>query len=208
MNAIRGRAKELFPSVLMTLLSIIQALALEFLWGRLHDSRQLWAMNAEAMLGWLQLVAAMLGILQVWLFYTSVVMRFRWLPKVRDLLLPFGIGVLEFAFVDLTASDHLAWWLTTLAIIYALSAWVGQDIFMRARRDPENQEFFGVVGPATASDLVPLIAILGVFLGLAAAVAVRPDSLVLAWVAVTFATGSLLHRMEEGRRYWNRSMGN
>jgi len=36
MDSIRTRAADQFPTVLITLLSIIQALALEFLWDHIH----------------------------------------------------------------------------------------------------------------------------------------------------------------------------
>jgi hypothetical protein len=207
MKSIQARAKELFPSVLMTLLSIIQALALEFLWGRIHDATALWQLDVAALSGWLQIVTAMVGILQVWLFYVSVVMRFRWIPHARDLLLPFGIGVLEFTFVDLTATPYLSGWLVALAAVYALSAVVAQDMFVRARREPENQEFFGVVTPASRADLVLPLSVIAVYLLLAAAHAVLPTFVWLAPIASLFALVSLLHRLDESRRYWNRSVG-
>jgi hypothetical protein len=207
MNTIRERAKDLFPSVLMTLLSIIQALALEFLWGRIHDADVLWQFDLAALSGWLQIAAAMIGILQVWLFYISVVMRFRWIPHARDMLLPFGIGVLEFVFVDLTATPYLSGWLVSLALVYALSAAVAQDMFVRARREPENQEFFGSVAPATRADLVLPVGIIGAYLLLAAAYAAFPTAAWIVPATSLFALGSLLHRLDESRRYWNRSVG-
>jgi hypothetical protein len=207
MNSMRTRAKDAFPAVLMTLLSIIQALALEFLWGYIRDNDYLWALDWPALLAWLQIVAAMLGIVQVWLFFTSVAMRFRWTPNVRDLLLPFLIGVLEFTFIDLIGAPNLSWWLVALAMVYGLSMWVSQDIFVRARRDPDNEEFFGVVEPATVANLIGPVATVSVLLIFAAAVRVVGAGHWLALAATLFAIVSLLHRVEQGRRYWNRSMG-
>lgn len=207
MNNIRERAKDLFPSVLMTLLSIIQALALEFLWDRIHDTDGLWHLDVTALSGWLQIVTAMVGILQVWLFYISVVMRFRWVPHARDLVLPFGIGVLELIFIDLTATGYVAWWLVSLAAVYLLSAVIGQDMFVRARREPENQEFFGTVTPATPADLWLPFGVICAYLLLAGVHATLPG---LAWLVPAtslFALGSLLHRLDESRRYWNLSVG-
>jgi hypothetical protein len=207
MQTIRGRARDLLPSVLMTLLSIIQALALEFLWGRIGATPTLFTLSWQTAVHWLQLLAGMLGILQVWVFYTSTVMRFRWLPKVRDLMLPFGIGVLEFAFVDLSCTPYVAWWLTSLAAVYALSMWASQDLFVRARRDPDNAEFFVHVEPATRRDLRGPVATVSTLLLFAGAIALfdAPPWLVLASVVTTVAF--LLQRLEMGRRFWNMSMG-
>jgi hypothetical protein len=207
MQTIRERAKDLFPSVLMTLLSIIQALALEFLWDRIHDADLLWRGDAMAGWAWLQMVTAMIGILQVWLLYVSIVMRFRWIPHARDLLLPFAIGVLEFIFIDVTASPYLWAWLASLALVYALLAAVAQDMYMRARDEPENQEFFGTVPRATRADLVLPFSVIAGYLLLAAGDVLLPRLTWLVPIAVLFALATLLHRLAESRRYWNRSVG-
>lgn len=207
MQTIRSRARDLFPSVLMTLLSIIQALALEFLWGRIQATPSLFTLNWQTVVDWVQVSAAMLGILQVWLFYTSVVMRFRWVPNVRDLMLPFGIGVLEFTFVDLTCTPYVAWWLVTLAAVYSVSMWVSQDVFVRARRDADNAEFFSNVEPASRRDLVSPVATVATLLAFAAAIQWLDAPRWLVLLAVGSTAAFLLWRVELGRRYWNMSMG-
>ena len=97
----RNRATDLLPSVLLTVLSMIQALALELLWTRLRESPYLWTASWDALLGWTQATAMLLGFLVVWLLYISFVMRFRWLPSLSDSVIPFGIGILEFSLIDL-----------------------------------------------------------------------------------------------------------
>jgi len=206
MNSIHNRAKDLFPSVSMTLLSIIQALALEFLWDQIRDGAYLRSFGWPALLGWLQLTAAMLGILQVWLFNTSVAMRFRWTPHARDLTLPFAIGVLEFTMIDLTGSQYLVWWLVDLAAVYALAAWISQDIFVRARRDPDNHEYFRGFEPARPADLIVPVATVAAFLAFAVAVYFFPNENGLALAAIGFTVVSLAYRVVEARRYWNISM--
>ena len=159
MSDIRDRAKEHLPSVLLTLMSIIQALALEFLWEVVRVAPRVFTW--DAVLEWLQITATMLGILQLWMFYTSAAMRFRWTPTTQDLLFPFLIGVLEFTLIDLTGG-HLALWFWTLAGLYALAAWDAQIVMVRARKDPDNREFFRTVRPAGLAELIePAIAIGG-----------------------------------------------
>ena len=41
MDSMRDRAKDMFPVVLLTLLSIVQALALEFLWDHTRNRAEL-----------------------------------------------------------------------------------------------------------------------------------------------------------------------
>lgn len=51
----RNRAKEIFPMVLLTLLSIVQALALEFLWDHTRHRSDLFELSIAVIPGWLQL---------------------------------------------------------------------------------------------------------------------------------------------------------
>ena len=52
MSRIRQRAHEHFPAVLLTLISIIQALALELLWGKITGTESLWQADMVALVGW------------------------------------------------------------------------------------------------------------------------------------------------------------
>ena len=57
MERVRNQAKEMFPNIHLTLISIIQALALEVLWSAVNEREHLWAWNAAALTGWLQAAA-------------------------------------------------------------------------------------------------------------------------------------------------------
>ncbi len=206
MELIRNRATDLFPSVLLTVLSMIQALALELLWSRLHQSSYLWAADWNALLGWFQVTALLLGFLVVWLFYVSIVMRFRWLPSLQDSVVPFGIGILEFTLIDLMGPDSLGPWFYAMALIFALSTWASHTIYRRARQDPANREFFGSVPPATLRDFAPAIgAIAGIaFLGLV--LQVSGDQRWLALGSLLVAIAALGNQIRMTRRYWQRSI--
>ena len=51
MGSMGDRAQAHFPTVLLTLISIIQALALELLWAKIMKSEFLWTFNRDAILG-------------------------------------------------------------------------------------------------------------------------------------------------------------
>ena len=93
MDSIRERAADQFPTVLITLLSIIQALALEFLWDHIHHRPDLYQMGWPAVAGWLQITATFNGLILIWLVYAGMVMRFRWIPTTGDSVLPFFVGL-------------------------------------------------------------------------------------------------------------------
>jgi hypothetical protein len=185
---------------------MIQALALELLWTRLRESPYLWTASWDALLGWTQATAMLLGFLVVWLLYISFVMRFRWLPSLRDSVIPFGIGILEFSLIDLMGPDSLGPWFYALALIFAVSTWASHTIFRRARQDPANQEFFDSLQPATFRDFVPSISAIGGigFLGLVLHVSGSQGGLALG--SVLIAVAALAYQIELIRRYWERSI--
>jgi len=57
------RARRLVPTIILTVLSMIQAIALELYWGSIRDSDFLWAGGWEAVIGWLQFATMFFGIL-------------------------------------------------------------------------------------------------------------------------------------------------
>jgi hypothetical protein len=183
---------------------MIQALALELLWTRLRESPYLWTVGWDALLGWTQATAMLLGFLVVWLFYISVVMRFRWLPSLQDSVVPFGIGILEFTLIDLMGPDSLGPWFYVLALIFAASIWASHTIFRRARQDQANREFFESVRPATIRDFMPSIsAIAGLgLLGLVLHISGSQGWLALG--AVLIAIAALAYQIEVTRGYWDR----
>lgn len=190
--------------MLLTLMSIIQALALEFLWDVVRTSER--TLSWAAVLVWLQILANMLGILQVWLFYSGVAMRFRWVPTPSDLLLPFLIGVLEFTMIDLTGSAHRPLWFWTLASVYAVASLDAQNIMVRARNDLDNSEFFARIPRAGWRELLGSVAVVVGLAAFGVAINFSQDIHWMPLAGLTFAVFVLAYQIELGRRYWNRSM--
>jgi hypothetical protein len=185
-------------------MSIIQALALEFLWDDVRVAER--ALRWDAVSTWLQIVVDMLGIVQVWLIYTSATMRVRWTPSMRDLLIPFLIGILEFILIDLTGPDYRGLWFLTLAAVYVVASWDAQSVFSRARADPDNVDFFRRFRPPGRFDRYESVVIIGTLIGfgLVAEFVDDPPGMVL--TGLLFSCAVLIYRMELARRFWDRSM--
>ncbi len=66
MADVRKRAIELSPSLTLTLLSIVQALALEVLWSSVRETPFLWEGGFRAAVGWAQVLTAFQGIVVLW----------------------------------------------------------------------------------------------------------------------------------------------
>ncbi len=153
-NQISKRAKTNFPAVLLTLLSIVQALALELLWEHVSNRPMLLQLSDASVLGWLQITATLLGILLIWVIYSSLVMRFSWVPTTTDSIFPFLIGIVEFAQINRLASDNIGGWFVVSGALFGVVAWISQVSMKRARQDSDNADFFTSVEPATLRDHV------------------------------------------------------
>ncbi len=192
--------------VLLTLLSIVQALALELLWSHVRESAYLFDLSWTALLTWIQIGTNFLGIVVIWIVYASTAMRFRWVPTTSDSVYPFVIGLLEFILIETLAPDYMGWWFVCLALIFALMTWVSQMTMRRARLDGENEEFFANLEPATIRDFYPVfIIIFGCILAGAYLVS-SGDRGVLALIAVSGAFLVLVRQAIVAARFWEMSV--
>lgn len=207
MKSIRDRMKENSPMVLLTLLSIVQALALELLWSQVLESAFLFDMSWTALLAWIQVAANFTGIVVIWIVYASIAMRFRWVPSMSDSVYPFIIGVLEFILVETLDPEYMGWWFFCLGLIFGLMTWVNHMKMRRARLDGENDEFFAHLEPATVRDFYPaFISITGFFMA-GSYLAISGDRGIVALIAVAAALAILLRQMLVAARIWDITVG-
>ena len=73
MNVIRQRAKENFPTVLLSILGIMQALAMEILWSKIQEIDYLFELSWLSVIVWSQIVATFMGVVIVWV--ASLILR-------------------------------------------------------------------------------------------------------------------------------------
>lgn len=206
MNEIRDRARQMLPTVVLTLLSIVQAVAFEVLWTRARDAPHLWEGGLSAWIGWIQVVAVFEGLVVVWLFYTSIVMRFRWVPTTRDSVIPFVMGALELLLAELLAPVWLPYWFYVMAAIFAYSSWVS-SMMLRAAASDEGDGVIVRPSPQQISrDYGASALFVGVLLVLGALVHVQGPHGVVALCCVSVASLLLLGQAALIRMHWNRSI--
>lgn len=204
-RTIRNRAREHLPTVLLTLLSIVQALALELLWSQVRESAHLFALSPAASLAWLQLCTSFLGIIVIWIVYAGTAMRFRWIPTTGDSLYPFVVGLLEFALIETLAPEYMGWWFMLLGIIYGLMIWVTHSQMRRARLDGGNDEFFAHFSPATVKDFLPAYFIVGGAILFGIYLQMSGHRGAFAFIAVVVALVMLIRQLILTRRFWELS---
>ena len=207
MSRIRRRATKQLPSVLLTLLSIIQAIAIESLWGRTMDHPEFFGLTWVALIGWLQVAVTLSVIILIWLIYVALVMRFRWTPAFADSALPFVVGISQFVLIGFTVPGQLGIWCVALGMLSAIAMIIDYRFLRRARQDPRNSEFFDNVLPATWLDYATqiLFAIFAVIAGLFIQMTGHNGwfaitTLVVAFVAIVYNFWLQAH-------FWNKSMG-
>ncbi len=157
MNPMRERAKLHLPTVLLTLISIVQALALELLWGKIMASGTLHVWSPASITGWLQVTATFTGIVLVWVLYANNIMRFRWVPDTFESIAPFIIGILQFSLVHWIGPSTVGHWLMVMAVIFAVMATIMQRMMRIARADEDNAAFFEGRAPATWRDFTDVM---------------------------------------------------
>ncbi len=207
MKSIRNRAKKRFPTVLLTLLSIVQALALEFLWDHSRHRPELYEATATALIGWLQIAASLNVVILIWLAYAGMVMRFRWTPTTADSIWPFFVGLIQFQMIDLMGTDNLGRWLVVLAILFGLMSLVNHQAMKRARHDKANREFFDHFDAATFKDFIPQCVTVAVFVIAGGWLWNTDNSGWPAIVALCVTAVGLANEIRNAARYWRVSMG-
>ena len=145
--------------VLLTLLSIVQALALELLWSHVRESGYLLNLSMASAIAWIQITSTFLGLVLIWVVYAANAMRFRWVPATSDSVYPFLIGIIEFMLVEALEPGRIGLWLVLMAVIFSMMVWVSHQIMRRARLDGDNDTYFRKMAPATLRDFAPHIAI-------------------------------------------------
>jgi len=208
MDTIRNRAKDRFPMVLLTLLSIVQALALEFLWDHTRHRTEIFEISEVALLGWLQIAASLYVIILIWLMYAGMLMRFRWTPTITDSIWPFFIGLIQFLMIEIMGAEKFAYWLIVLALIYATTDFINHKAMKRARIDPANREFFDRFLPATPRDFAPQITVVIALLLASSWIWFSGHQ---GWFAICTLVVSFIglgYETHRAARYWNFSMGN
>ena len=133
-------------------------------------------------------------------------MRFRWVPSTADSAWPFGIGILEFVLINSMGPGKLTQWFIVLALLFSIMTAVIHSIMRRARRDPDNVEFFATLNPATLRDFYPNIASAGGMIMFGLYFAWDDDAAWVAIVALMLVLSTLAYQIVCGAEWWAQSV--
>ncbi|MFT6407055.1 MAG: hypothetical protein ACJAQ6_000465 [Arenicella sp.] len=206
MNLFRQRAQQQFPSVLLTLLSIVQAIALELLWGHVQETNYVMEFTVASVVAVLQVFATLFCIVLVWISYASTVMRFRWTPSTADSVYPFLIGLLQFVQIEMLGPELLGQWTILLAIIFAVMVLVTHFMMRRARLSGDNGAFFDGVTPAKIRNFLPQIMVVVLLMMGGVYVWVTSDAGVYSILLLIAVLAVLVQQYVSTTLFWSRSM--
>lgn len=206
MEEFRNRARANLPAVLLTLLSIVQALALELLWSYVKENPELLVASWANALLWLQLAATLIGLVLIWVVYASHVMRLLWVPTTTDSVYPFAIGLLEFILVELLGPGRIGQWQLCYATIFALMVWVSHRTMRRARQDGANDKFFNGMKPAQLRDFYPAFAMILTMAGTGLYLMAINDEGTFAWLTIMITTGLAIYQFRITAIFWEKSL--
>ena len=206
MNPVRERVKDHFPSVLLTLLSIVQAIALGMLWSQMREAPGLAERTAEGLFFWGQVLVSLIGLLLIWLTYVNMVMRFRWVPGMLDTVWPFFIGILEFIMVESIGLRTIGVWFLTIAAISFVLVLSAHYSYVRARRDKDNAAFFDNHPPAGLRDYAVQIAATPALVAFGLWFLAMGDNLAIAFCALALTAGYFIASFVMAAHWWDKSV--
>ena len=192
--------------VLLTLLSVVQALALEWLWSHVSSREGLYEWSLAAACAWLQFATAQIGIIFIWLIYSTIAMRFRWVPKTADSVFPFVVGIIQFFMIESMGPGKFGQWFLMLALIFAVMTVGTHRIMRRARMDGGNEAFFSTLAPAKPRDFRASIAIVGGFSAAGIYLWISGNEGWIAAAALLTAVAILGYQTLKSARVWDRSI--
>lgn len=212
MQETRSRARDLSPSLVVTLLSIVQAIALETLVSSVRETSFLWMGDLRAAVGWMQVAIAFQGIIVLWVAYVGLVVRFVWIPRIRDMVIPFVLGIFQFVLASALEPEWLVWWLLLLALLMVIGTITNSSIFLAASKLEENREHFAVLSKLSPgiygfwSLYSPLMIFVALILSSALLVSIYGATTRIALVALFLTNLVLVVQFMQIRFYWNRAL--
>lgn len=167
MTSPRDKALTQFPAMYITLVSVVQAIALEALATRAIEIAPGFDLEPTAVVVWLEILLLGQTVFYVWISYTLLVTLAQWVFRVFDFGAAFAVGVLQFVAIAFIGSDAVHTFLVIVGLGFAVGAWVSHSNIGAAARSADNQDVIRELPRMTLTLLLMSVGVLGV-LGLVA----------------------------------------
>jgi hypothetical protein len=131
-QVIHHKLKNSLSPIYLTLLSVIQGMALADLALIVSTGYQQFTV-----VRWLLVLVNFGVVITIWHTFTMHITLWRWIPDLRDTIIPFMIGAVELVF-NHTISLSLSAWLFIMAIIASMAMLAIWYVGQRAKEEDEN----------------------------------------------------------------------
>ncbi len=206
---VQQRLKDSFSLVYLTLLSVIQGLALADLALIVGAGYQ-----QLTVVRWLLVLVNFGVVITIWHTFTMHITLWRWIPDLRDAVIPFMIGAVELV-LNHTISLSLSAWLFIMAIIASMAMLAIWYVGQRAQEEDENTRMLSLLRKHLRLYGLYNLAVgaLYLLLGLASRVEsleagneVQTERGVLALALVLLVVGCITGENIISMRTWNRAI--
>lgn len=157
----RDRALAQFPAMYVTLVSVVQAIALEVLVSRVYEVGLEPTLTAYSAMVWLEVALLGQTIFYVWVSYTLLVTLAQWVFRFFDFAAAFAVGVFQFAAIKWIGTESPRNFLVMVAIGFVAGAWISLSNTGAAARRPENAEVMRGFPHRNLAILLGLVGVLG-----------------------------------------------
>jgi hypothetical protein len=142
-QVLHHKMKDSFTSIYLTVLSVIQGVALADL------ASVVWSANKQfTLVQWLLVGTTFTMLIIIWDAYVQHSLLWEWVPNILDAAIPFVIGTLELL-LNHTIILSLSAWLVSLAFLSGMAALANWHVRRQASKEAENTEMLSLLGRQT-----------------------------------------------------------
>ena len=145
----------------ITLVSVVQAIALESLAARAIEVVPGLAPSGDAFVVWMQILLLGQTVFYVWISYTLLVTLTQWIFRIFDFGAAFGVGVLQFVAIALVGRESPAGFLLLVTLGFVAGACISHSNTGAAARSPENRDVIDALPRWRITLLLSGVALLG-----------------------------------------------
>ena len=167
----------------VTLVSVVQAIALEVLVSRLYAVGLEPSLARDSVMVWLEVALLGQTIFYVWVSYTLLVTVAQWVLRFFDFAAAFAVGIFQFVAIGWIGPDTPRNFLIMIVIGFLAGSWISRSNTGAAARRPENAEVMTGFPHTLVAGLLGVVGLLGLVGVIAGAGEPGRDALAIALLA-------------------------
>ena len=175
------KAKELSRGFYLTLISVIESLALGYLLTILDPNRLI---GPEfSLLYWLQFIAIVHVVIITWHEYAMGALCFTWVLNHVDSIIPFLYAIVQYFMIASMKSNNLPRMIGSVAVYAFISIFAYYNQYSKGKKNPANKIMFKRIGDTHKLNILLVVFTMISLIGIAVAANRWPN---YEWLKITF----------------------